>query len=82
MGVKAGRILDMLEDIQPDFDFKNSSDFVSSGYLDSFDIITLISELENAFGISISALDIIPENFCSIEAIEKLVERSSKNVSL
>lgn len=72
------RIHNMLQDIQPDFEFEEGSDFIKNGYLDSFDVITLVSELEDAFGIAISALDIVPENFASTSAIAALVERSSK----
>lgn len=71
-------ILDILKDIQPGFDFENSADFVRDGYLDSFDVVTLVSELENKFSILISALEIVPENFSSIESIRALVERSAK----
>ena len=70
------RILEILKDIQPEFDFEEGVDFVAEGYLDSFDVITLVAELEDAFGVSISALDILPENFSSVENIKKLVEKS------
>ena len=43
--------------------------------LDSFDIISLISELDNAFGIIINGEDVIPENFSSVEAISGLLKR-------
>lgn len=70
------KILSILQDIQPDFDFTTSVDFVDEGYLDSFDVITLVSELEASFHVSISALDILPENFASLTAIMTLVKRS------
>lgn len=73
-------ILEILKDIQPDFDFETSGNFVQDGYLDSFDVITLVSELENKFSVAISALDIVPENFASVESIRQLVKRSLKNV--
>ncbi len=67
------KILEMLENLQPAYDFKSSLNFIEDGLLDSFDIVQLVSDLETEFNISISALDILPENFCSLEAIEKLV---------
>ncbi|MBD5607428.1 MAG: acyl carrier protein [Desulfovibrio sp.] len=73
------RILDILKDLQPEFDFEDGSDFVESGYLDSFDVVTLVAELEDAFDVSISALDILPENFSSLDSIAALVEKSSKS---
>lgn len=68
------KILDILKSIQPSNDFENSSDYVEDGLLDSFDVVQLVSELENTFNITISALDILPENFNSAGAIEKLVK--------
>lgn len=69
-------ILEILKDIQPDFDFDTSENFVEDGYLDSFDVVTLVSELENKYFVVISALDIVPENFASVESICRLVKRS------
>lgn len=69
-------ILNMLEEIKPEFDFNDSEDFVMDGLLDSFDIITLISMLEEKYGIAIDGLDIVPENFSSIDAIANLVIKS------
>lgn len=69
-------IMDILQDIRPDFDFSESSDFIEDGMLDSFDIVTLVSELETAFGIVIDGLDIIPENFTNIGKIRELVVKS------
>lgn len=69
-------ILNMLEEIKPEFDFNESEDFVMDGLLDSFDIITLISMLEEKYGISIDGLDIVPENFSSVDSIVNLVIKS------
>lgn len=71
-------ILGLLRELQPSHDFEASADFVEDGLLDSFDIVTLVSDLENQFGVIISALDILPENFGTIEAIGALVNRSEK----
>ena len=67
------KILDILKSIQPANDFEGSKDFIEDGLLDSFDVVQLVSELENTFNITISALDILAENFNSVQAIEKLV---------
>ena len=63
----------ILAQIRPEFDFPNSKNFFEDGVLDSFDLITLVSELDKAYGISIDGTDIVPENFCSIGAIEALL---------
>lgn len=70
------KIRAILKDIQPEFEFEDGTDFIAEGYLDSFDVISLVSELENTFGIYISAMEIVPENFNSVAAIASLVAKS------
>ncbi len=70
------QILSMLAELRPEFDFTNSDDFVMDGLLDSFDIISLISMLEETFGVKVDGLDIVPENFASLDSIEALVKKS------
>ena len=67
-------VLELLCEMKEDADFENSTDFIEDGLLDSFDIVTLVGELEDAFDIEISARDIVPENFVSVETIEALIE--------
>ena len=50
-------------------------DRIDDGILDSFDVVGIIAELTNAFDISISIDDMVPENFNSVEAMHALVER-------
>lgn len=74
------KIYEMLTDIKPEHDFNTSSNFIEDGLLDSFDIISLISMLEDSFGITIDGLDIVPENFYDISAIVSLVIKSGGTV--
>ena len=69
------KVSTILTRVRPEFDFSQSEDFFEDGVLDSFDLVTLVSELDRTYGISIDGLDIIPENFSSIEKIESLVAR-------
>ena len=69
------KILAILEEIRPEFDYTESSDFIEDGYLDSFDMVTLVASLEDKFGIVIDGIDIVPENFNSLESIAKLLEK-------
>ena len=69
-------ILAMQSEIRPEFDFTDSDDFVMDGLLDSFDIISLSSMLEEKYGVIIDGLDIVPENYSSVEAIAALVIKS------
>lgn len=71
------QIIKILTDIRPEFDFTQEGlDFIEEGMLDSFDLITLVSELDRTFGISIDGIDILPENFCSVEAIAALLMKN------
>ena len=71
-------IAEILKEIRPEFDFAASQDFIGDGMLDSFDIVTLVSDLDKAYGISISGLDIVPENFQNIASIQKLLQKYGK----
>lgn len=69
-------IYKILEELRPEFDFRTSKDFIEDGFLDSFDVVTLVSELDEKYGISIDALDILPENFNTVENICGVVEKN------
>jgi acyl carrier protein len=68
------QIIKVLESIRPEFDFNNSSNFIDEGLLDSFDLISLVAALESEFDILIEGIDIVPENFNSIDAIGNLIK--------
>ncbi len=70
------KITDILQEIRPDFDFSKSDNFIEDKILDSFDVVSLVSELEDAFGITIDGLDVIPENFVNVKTIEQLIVKS------
>jgi acyl carrier protein len=70
------QILAMLNELRPEFDFTDSEDYVMDGLLDSFDIISLVSMAEEKYGAKVDGLDIVPENFSSIDSIVALVKRS------
>ena len=69
------KLLEMLEDIQPDADFDTCETLIDDGVLDSFAILSIVSELQEEFGISITPADIIPENFNSAKALWAMVVR-------
>jgi methoxymalonate biosynthesis acyl carrier protein len=70
------KILDLLSGIRPEFDFSESADFFADGMLDSFDLITLVSDLDKAYAISIDGTDIVPENFRNVDAIAALLVKA------
>lgn len=70
------QIMAMLDELRPEFNFTDSDDFIMDGLLDSFDIISLVSMLEEKYGGKVDGLDIVPENFSTIESIIALVKKS------
>lgn len=69
------KLLSIMSDIRPDVDFKKERKLIDDGILDSFDIISIVSEVNEEFGVSIDVNDLLPENFNSAEALYSLVER-------
>ena len=70
------KIIKILSELRPEFDFTEDVNFIEEGMLDSFDVVNLVTELDSTFGISIDGVDIIPENFASIESIESLLKKN------
>lgn len=68
-------LLEILQELKPDVDFTAQNNLVTDGILDSFDVVTLVTELNNTFDIEITASDMVFENFDSVSAIMALVER-------
>lgn len=68
-------LLKILKDIHPDVDYESNDKLIDSKILDSFDIITLISEINDTFDVAIPAEEIIPENFNSAESLWNLICR-------
>lgn len=69
------QILEILRELHPEVDFENCTSLIDDKIIDSFDIVTLISELSEEFDVTIPVEDIVPENFNSAKAIHALIER-------
>ena len=72
-------LLDILKTIRTDIDFENEEHLIDDGILDSFDIISIVSELNENYNIDIGVNDLLPENFNSVYAIYNLVEKLRNN---
>ena len=68
------KLLGILKEVRPDVDFENETALIDNGILDSFDIISIVSEINDAFNVEISPADLEPENFNSAAAILQLIE--------
>lgn len=72
------KLLELLKGIRPDIDFENEASLIDDGYLDSFDVVSIISEIDDEFGVQIRINELDPDNFNSAEAIWKLVQELNK----
>ena len=66
-------LMEIFEDICPDVDFENEKALVDDKILSSFDIISIISEISETYGIRVTPAEIIPENFNSADALWNMI---------
>ena len=67
-------LLEILRSLHPDVDFETEEYLIDKGILDSMDIVSLISEINDAFEVTITAKDIVPANFNSAQALYELIQ--------
>ena len=67
------KIIEVLKEVKPDFDFEGKINLVDEGLFDSFEVIQFVSEINDELDIDIPVHEIIPENFNSLDAIEELI---------
>ncbi len=72
------KLLNILEEIRPEIDFKRETNFVTNGMLDSLDIITIIAKICDEFEIQIGFDQIKPENFNSVNSMLEMILRYKK----
>ena len=72
-------LLEILNDIDDTVDWENETALIDDRLLDSFGVISLISELEDQFEVEIDASEIVPENFNSADAMWKMIQRLQEN---
>ena len=75
MEVTMDELLEILNELHPEVDYETCDTLVDDKILDSFDIVSLITEISDTFDVKIPASEIIPENFNSAEALYALIER-------
>ena len=72
------KLLEILEGRRPDVDFRNETALIDDGILDSFDVVSIISELDDAYDVQIRITELDPENFNSVESIWNLIQELKK----
>lgn len=69
------QLIEILKSLHPEIDYETCHTLIDDNIIDSFDIVTLISEINDEFDVAIPADEIIPENFNSAKALYQLIER-------
>ena len=74
MNVKE-ELLEILEELHPDIDFAEEEQLIDDKLLDSFDVVTLVTEIGSAFDVELTAADMVPENFNTVDAMFAIIDR-------
>ncbi|MCL2013539.1 MAG: acyl carrier protein [Oscillospiraceae bacterium] len=69
------KLMEILTDLRPDLDFETEDKLIDDKVFDSFDIITAVSEINDAYDINIKVGDLIPENMNSVSAMWELIQK-------
>lgn len=73
------KIVSIINQINPDLNVEEGTNFIKDGYLDSMEIMEIVVEIEDAFAIEIAPENIVPEYFESVDTLLKLVEETLQN---
>lgn len=68
-------LMGILEELRPDVDFESEKKLITDGILESFDIVALVGELNDAFEIELRVEDLVPDNFNSVEGMIELIQK-------
>ena len=68
-------LLDILQELHPEVDFETETALIDNKILDSFDIVTIVAEIDSEYDVQIPAVELIPENFNSAKALYALVQK-------
>lgn len=73
------KLLAILYELNPDVDFQNEKNLIDGGILDSFDMVSLVAEIDDTFAVEIPAEALTAENFNSVQALYALIQRLAAN---
>ena len=68
------KLIKLLEGVKPGVDFKNTTNLIDDGVLDSFDIVTIVSLINDEFDVEFPVNEVVPENFNSVEALYNTIK--------
>lgn len=72
------KLLRILNETCPGVDYENETALVDDGYLESLDVVTVVTEIMDAFNIRLSIEDLLPEHFNSVDAMLELISSARK----
>lgn len=67
------KLIEIMSEVRPDLDFEKETKLIDDDILDSFDTISIVSEVNDQFEIEINVNDLLPENFNSAAALYDLI---------
>lgn len=68
-------LIEILKDLHSDVDYDTCETLIDDKILDSFDIVSIVAEIDDKFDVTIPAKELVPENFNSAKALWALIER-------
>lgn len=69
------RLIKILSELRPEVDFEAETNLIDDGILDSFDMVALVTEINEEFDVRIGIENLVPENFNSVDSIMRLIEK-------
>ena len=73
--IKLDEVIEMLEGVREGVDYDNSTDLVDARQIDSFDILAIVSAIDDEFDVAVPAKEIIPDNFNSAVSLTAMINR-------
>jgi len=74
------KLLEILQEMHPDVDFVTHTTLIDDKIIDSFDVITLVAEINDKMDIAIPAEELVPENFNSYASLVALLEKLEEDM--
>ena len=68
-------VTEILQELKPGVDFEGSTTLIAARVIDSLTMVALVAELEDEYDIEVPPVEIVADNFNSVEAMEMLVRR-------
>lgn len=73
---KKEKLLRILKEINPDVEYETETALVDDGIFDSLEVMTIVTDIEDVFHVSIDPEEVIAENFNSLEMMLKLIDKT------